>query len=166
MVCLEATPAGSYYYKMIGEFLFRQRKIILFLFIPLLSLSMHWHVFKTDLVGYHVWRQTQTQNTIESFYKEDFNILKPKISNRGNGPGIFRMEFPIMQWTFACFYKVFGDHLIITRILSFITGLFKCMGNLLVAFYHIQSVPPRIIRSLVLQFFACLLLLHAKPNPR
>jgi hypothetical protein len=113
---------------MIEAFFFRQRKAILFLFIPLLSLCMHWHIFKTDLVGYHVWRQTQTQNTILSFYREDFNILKPRISNRGNGSGIFRMEFPIMQWGIACFYKIFGDHLIITRILSFIIGLFSIWG--------------------------------------
>ncbi len=89
---------------------------------------MHWHVFKMDLIGYHVWRQTQTQTLIDNFQKEDFNILNPRINSRGNGNGIFRMEFPIMQWLFACFYKIFGSHIIISRILSFIMGLFSVWG--------------------------------------
>ncbi len=103
-------------------------KPLLFILIPVLSLCMHWHVFKTDLIGIHVWRQTQTQTVIDNFAKEDFNILNPRVNDRGNGDGIFRMEFPIMQWLYACFYKVFGNHLIITRILSFITGLFSVWG--------------------------------------
>ena len=94
----------------------------------LLSFLMHFHVFTVDLVGYHVWRQTQTQNNIENFYKEDFNILHPRTNDRGNGDGIVRLEFPIMQWVFACFYKLFGDHLIISRILSFIIGIFSMLG--------------------------------------
>jgi len=95
---------------------------------------MHFHVFKLDLVGIHVWRQTQTQSTIENFYKEDFNILNPRINNRGDGNGIFRMEFPVMQWVFACFYKIFGNHVIITRILSFIIGVFSLWGIYLLLF--------------------------------
>jgi len=113
---------------MFENFLERRSKAILFLFIPLLSFCMHLHVFKLDLIGYHVWRQTQTQSTIENFYSEDFNILNPRINSRGDGTGIFRMEFPIMQWVFACFYKIFGDHIIISRILTFIIGLFSVWG--------------------------------------
>lgn len=105
-----------------------RRKIILFFFIPIVSLLMHLHIFKLDLIGFHVWRQTQTQSTIQNFYKEDFNILNPRINNRGKGNGIYRMEFPIMQWIFACFYKVFGDHVIISRILTFIIGLLSVWG--------------------------------------
>ncbi len=89
---------------------------------------MHLHVFKLDLIGYHVWRQTQTQTTIDNYYKEDFNILNPKVNNRGNGDGIVRMEFPVMQWGFAGFYKVFGDYVIISRILTFIIGIFSIWG--------------------------------------
>jgi 4-amino-4-deoxy-L-arabinose transferase-like glycosyltransferase len=103
-------------------------KLILFVAIPLLSMFMHWHVFSTDLVGIHVWRQTQTQTVIDNFANEDFNILHPRINSRGSGDGIFRMEFPVMQWLYACFYKLFGNHIIITRILSFVTGLFSIWG--------------------------------------
>ncbi len=105
-----------------------RHRYLLYVFIPVLSLAMHFHIFTRDLVGYHVWRQTETQNNIENFAHGDFNILHPAINNAGNGSGICRLEFPIMQWLFACFYKIFGDHIIISRVLSFIIGLFTVWG--------------------------------------
>ena len=71
-----------------NNFCFIRKKRILFFLIPLLSLFMHFHVFKLDLIGYHVWRQTQTQSNVENFYNEDFNILNPRINSRGDGNGI------------------------------------------------------------------------------
>jgi 4-amino-4-deoxy-L-arabinose transferase-like glycosyltransferase len=101
---------------------------ILLIFIPLLSAAMHWRVFQTDLVGRHVWRQAQTQTVVVNFYEEDFNILNPRLNSRGSGDGIRRLEFPLMQWLFAACYKVFDNHLIITRILSFVVGIFSVWG--------------------------------------
>ncbi len=79
-------------------------------------------------MGAHVWRQTQTQTNIINFYEEDFNILNPRRNARGNTDGIHRMEFPLMQWIVAGFYKIFGDHIIITRISMFIIGLLSVFG--------------------------------------
>ena len=59
--------------------------------LALLSLVMHSGHFKKDLMGAHVWRQTQTQSNIINFYEEDFNILNPRRNSRGNTDGIFRM---------------------------------------------------------------------------
>jgi len=103
-------------------------KIIVLVTIPILSLVMHSRVFNVDLTSVHVWRQTQTQSTIVSFYEEDFNILNPRRNDRGAGDGIFRMEFPVMQWSFAAFYKMFGNHFVISRILTFVIGLFSLLG--------------------------------------
>lgn len=110
------------------KFLLQIKPVYFFVFTFLLSFLMHLHVFNMDLVGYHVWRQTQTQLNIENFYMEDFNILNPRINDRGDRDGIQRLEFPIMQWLFACAYKLFGDHVIISRILSFIIGIFSVFG--------------------------------------
>lgn len=100
----------------------------LLLAIPLISLVMHLHVFSLDLVGYHVWRQTQTQTVIDNFHKEDMSILNPRINAEPDTDRIRRMEFPLMQWFFALFYKILGNHLIISRLLSFIIGLFSIYG--------------------------------------
>jgi hypothetical protein len=89
---------------------------------------MHFSHFTKELVGVHVWRQTQTQSTINAFVNEDFNILNPKVNERGNGDGVFRMEFPLMQWTAACFYKLIGNHIIISRLYMFVIGLLSVLG--------------------------------------
>ena len=96
--------------------------------IALISLAMHFKHFSKDLVSIHVWRQTQTQSTIINFYEGDMNIFNPARNERGNGDGIFRMEFPLMQWLVAVTYKIFGNHLIITRIFMFVIGLFSVFG--------------------------------------
>ena len=84
----------------------RTIRLLVIVSIPLISLIMHFNHFTKDLIGVHVWRQTQTQSTINNFYQEDFNILNPKRNDRGDGEGIFRMEFPLMQWCVAFLYKI------------------------------------------------------------
>jgi len=89
---------------------------------------MHFKHFSKDLMSVHVWRQTQTQSTIINFYEEDMNIFNPSRNDRGNTDGIFRMEFPLMQWIVACGYKLFGNRLIISRGFMFLIGLFSVLG--------------------------------------
>ena len=109
------------------EFIKKHYKLILFS-IPLISVCLHWYVFNLDLIGIHVWRQTETQTVINNFYTEDFNILNPRRNQYADTNRLHRMEFPIMQWVFAVFYKIFGPHIIISRILSFIIGLCSVFG--------------------------------------
>ncbi len=104
----------------------------------LISSMMHFNHFSKDLVSVHVWRQTQTQSTINNFYEEDMSIFKPRRNERGNGDGIYRMEFPLMQWLVACLYKVFGNHILITRIFMLLVGFLSVFGiyNLLTALFQ------------------------------
>lgn len=101
---------------------------LIFISIIVISSLMHFKHFTKELVSFHVWRQTQTQSTINSFYEEDMNILNPRRNERGNTEGIFRMEFPMMQWLVASQYKLFGNHLIISRIFMFVIGLLSVYG--------------------------------------
>lgn len=94
----------------------------------LLTTLMHAPHFYKDLMSAHVWRQTQTQTTIDCFYEEDMNPLHPRRNKRGNGDGIFRMEFPLMQWMVALLYKVFGPSVFLTRLFMFATGIFCILG--------------------------------------
>ena len=113
----------------------------------------------------HVWRQTQTQSTILSFYEEDFNILNPRHTDRGNGDGIYRMEFPLMQWLVASFYKMFGNHLIITRIFTFIVGLFSVVGlyKLLLAIFRKDTLA--LIGAWAFNFSPCFYYYTINPLP-
>ncbi|MCF8464681.1 MAG: glycosyltransferase family 39 protein [Flavobacteriales bacterium] len=96
--------------------------------IVLLGIALHWNIWERDIMGIHAWRQTQTMTVVENFATEDMNILDPRINSRGDGDGIFRMEFPLMQWLFAWFYKWFGSELVIARILTFLISLFSICG--------------------------------------
>jgi hypothetical protein len=106
----------------------RPYRYAVLLSIALISLAMHFEHFPKELISIHVWRQTQTQSTIINFYEGDMNIFNPARNERGSGDGIFRMEFPLMQWLVAATYKIFGNHLIITRIFMFVIGLFSVLG--------------------------------------
>ncbi len=85
-----------------------------------ISVFQHYRIFNLDFIGVHTWRQTQTQTVILNFAYHDFNIFNPTINDITNNNGLYRMEFPLMQWIIAIFYKIFGNHLIITRIFVFI----------------------------------------------
>ena len=114
------------------EFIKKYYKLILCC-IPVISLILHWHIFNLDLIGIHVWRQTQTQNVINNFYREDMNILHPKINSNPETNRILRLEFPLMQWIFACVYKLFGPYIAVTRVLSFLVGLCSVYGMFFLA---------------------------------
>lgn len=96
--------------------------LLLFCIIIMLSSLLHIPYLSKDLMGKHVWRQAQTQSTIDNFYEEDMNILNPRQNERFNSNGIFRMEFPLMQWMIAVSYKISGEHLMITRLWMLVIG--------------------------------------------
>jgi len=89
---------------------------------------MHYKHFSKDIISIHSWRQTQTQSTINSFYEEDMNILNPRRNARGNGDGIYRMEFPLMQWLVAASYHITGKSIVVTRLFMFGIGLLSILG--------------------------------------
>lgn len=89
---------------------------------------MHWQHLPKDLVSIHVWRQTETQSTINNFYEEDMNIFNPRRNYRGDTEGIYRVEFPLMQWLIAGIYKILGQHLILTRLFILVIGFLSVFG--------------------------------------
>ncbi|GAA4460489.1 hypothetical protein GCM10023093_03210 [Nemorincola caseinilytica] len=109
------------------EFIKKYHRLLLAL-IPLISLALHWYVFDLDLVGIHVWRQTKTQQVINNFFREDMNIFHPRCNNMAYPDRLLLQEFPIMQWLFAVVHKVLGPSVAISRVLSFIVGLFSVYG--------------------------------------
>lgn len=84
---------------------------------------MHREAFPLELRSFHVWRQTETQSVIDNYIEEDNCILRPRKNDRGDGDGIFRKEFPVMQWVFAQAHILFGRDIILSRALSFTLGL-------------------------------------------
>ena len=126
------------------------------LFITLsiiLSTAMHWRVFSLDLQSNHVWRQTQTQTQINNFYAEDFCILNPRINSRGVTDGIYRMEFPLHQWSTAALYRIFGPGVRLSRIFNFLISILTALG----IYYLSKSIFQNKKQQIGLIAFHCLL---------
>lgn len=70
------------------------------------------------------------------------NIFNPRRNERGNTDGIFRMEFPLMQWLVAALYFVFGPHLEVSRCFMFLLSGFSVFGMyyLLKALFRKKSI--------------------------
>lgn len=101
----------------------------LFVFIAIgISVFQHFRIFNLDFIGVHTWRQTQTQTVILNFAYDDFNILNPRLNDLTYNNGLYRMEFPLMQWLIAGLYKIFGNHIVITRLFVFCVTLFSVFG--------------------------------------
>ncbi len=137
----------------------------LLLLTCLISAAMHSAYFSRELTGFHVWRQTQTQSTIVNFYEEDMNILNPRRNDRGNGDGIFRMEFPLMQWLVACLYTLFGNHLIITRLFVFVVGLFSTLGMYRLVLHLFSNTKAATIAAWTFTFSPCFFYYTVNPLP-
>ncbi|MEY4934216.1 MAG: hypothetical protein RIS64_575 [Bacteroidota bacterium] len=69
-----------------------KQPLLLFLLIPLISLGMHWRIFTTDLIGSHLWRQSQTQLNIQNFYRHDFNIMNPRNNSFRGTVRVFKLK--------------------------------------------------------------------------
>jgi 4-amino-4-deoxy-L-arabinose transferase-like glycosyltransferase len=69
------------------------------------------------------WRECDYAAVARNFYREGMNILCPRIDWRGDGPGYAEMEFPIIPWTMAALYKVFGYQEVLGRVLIYAFSL-------------------------------------------
>ena len=108
---------------------FRLHPAVFIGLIVALSVAMHARVFRLDLIGFHAWRQTETQTVIDNFVRQDFNILNPRTNDLRFPGGILRMEFPIMQWLFAAAYRISGVHgIALSRALTFLLSALSAWG--------------------------------------
>jgi len=69
------------------------------------------------------WRECDYAAVARNFYREGMNFLYPRIDWRGDGPGYAEMEFPVIPWTMAALYKIFGYHEVIGRVLIYAFSL-------------------------------------------
>lgn len=119
---------------MKSVFLYKFRNVLAISVIIVLSLTMHRTIFHRNLIGIHVWRQSQTQLNIQNFYRVDNNILNPRSNTyNGNELQILRTDFPLMQWLISQFYFLFGEDIFITRLSMFILGMFSVIGVFLLS---------------------------------
>lgn len=79
----------------------------------------------------HAWRQSDGGSLALNYYQNGMNFFQPRVHNLTSDGGTTgyssTSEIPILYYTVALFYKVFGYHEFIYRLLNtliFLTGLF------------------------------------------
>ncbi len=82
----------------------------------LLCLFYGYHrVYDKRPFSIHQWRQTDCASFTKNYYEEGMHFLKPAIHWQGNIEGKTVSEFPLINYTVACLWKVFGEHEYIYR---------------------------------------------------
>ncbi len=93
----------------------------------------------------HQWRQADCLSITKNYYEEGMHFFEPKIHYQGPVEGKAVSEFPILNYTVAFLWKIFGEHEFIYRLLEyiiFLTSVFILFNTLL-----------RFYRSALLAFF-------------
>ncbi len=103
--------------------------------------------------SYHQWRQADCLSIAKNYYEEGMNFFEPKIHFIGEleMEGRAVSECPILNYTVASLWHVFGEHEFIYRLLEyfiFVAAIFIFFNTLLTFF-----------KSTVLSFFGAGLLL-------
>lgn len=58
----------------------------------------------------HAWAQSDRASVAAIYYYEKMDLFHPRVYNLLNGTGYTGMEFPLINYSAACLYKVFGFH--------------------------------------------------------
>ncbi len=87
--------------------------------------------------GIHFIRQTDSLSFVANYYKNGMNFFQPQVFNLQSIDGKAACEFPFLYYLTAIFYKVFGEHEFILRLITVIIvslgllSLFKFLSKLL-----------------------------------
>jgi 4-amino-4-deoxy-L-arabinose transferase-like glycosyltransferase len=65
-----------------------------------------------------IWRQSDTATIARNFAADGMNIFFPQINWGGAGPGYVETEFQLLPWLTAVTYLVFGEHVVLGRLVS------------------------------------------------
>lgn len=79
--------------------------------ILLAALFYHLGIFKfLDLRpgSIHIWAQCDRASVARNFSEDSMNILLPRVHHTKHASGITGMEFPLVNYIVAVFYKLFG----------------------------------------------------------
>lgn len=96
-------------------------------------------------ISIHQWRQTDCLSMTKNYYEEGMHFFNPKIHWQGVKDGQTVSECPILNYTVACLWQVFGEHEFIYRLLEYLIFI----GAIFILFNTIL----RFFKSSILAFF-------------
>lgn len=99
----------------------------------------------------HQWRQADCLSITKNYYEEGMHFWQPKIHSNKAPKNKAVSEFPLIQYTVALLWKVFGEHEFIYRLLEYLLYLLAVflMFNTMLRFFNLK-LPAFFLSSLVL----------------
>ena len=122
--------------KKVYEVIFKRNKANLLFVLLLLLISLIYNypnILTSRPYSIHQWRQADCLSITMNYYKENRNFLEPAIHWVGQKDGKTVSECPIIYYSVAQLWKVFGHHEFIFRLINILivfTGLF-CLFKLI-----------------------------------
>jgi len=107
------------------------KRLLLLLLVPFLLLSAN-RIGSTRLLGCHHFRQAHTAMAAHNYARHDANLLRPTIDGVTYGKDLYLNEFPLYPYLVGLLWRIFGEHLVLARLLSV-----ACMVLALVYYYRL-----------------------------
>jgi len=121
------------------------------LVVSLFFLNYYTKTFLFGPCGMHQWRQADCLSITKNYYEEGMNFFHPKVHYQGVKDGHAVSECPILNYTVASLWHVFGEHEFIYRLLEYLIFIS--------AMYTLLTTLLRYFKSSLLAFFAVSLFL-------
>ncbi|HKK20964.1 MAG TPA: glycosyltransferase family 39 protein [candidate division Zixibacteria bacterium] len=131
----------------------RRPTLLLLLVLFVLQTAIHFRYLNYPPGSFHQFRQTQTLSVARNFYEESGSIFKPRVDNREQYTGITGMEFPLVNYTIALGYRIFGFGNAVSRVTLLLFSFIGLWGCFLFA--------QRFFRSKAIGFLAAAMLLFS-----
>ena len=85
----------------------------------------------------HQWRQADCLSITKNYYEEGLHFFEPRVHTQMVPDGKAVSEFPILNYTVACLWKLVGEHEFIYRLLEYfiyLLAIFTLFNTLLLFF--------------------------------
>lgn len=110
--------------------------------------------------SYHQWRQCDGAMFALNYYSQSMDFFEPRLSCLAGNDGKMVSEFPIIYYTAACLYKVFGFHEWFIRLISllfFYSGLYslyKIAEHITGSFFYAVWTTLLLFSSALIAYYA------------
>ena len=92
------------------------------------------------------WREADYVAIARSFDREGLDLFHPRVDWREDTPGYAEMELPLLPWSGALLYRIFGPHVQILRLLSALASAASLLVFARLA-YRVVPAPGALLAS-------------------
>jgi hypothetical protein len=108
----------------------------------LLGLAVRLDHIKIGLIDHHCFREGTEAMMARHFNRFGIHVQYPHVNGYGSFPVAFVNEFPLYPATVALFYRVFGEHVVLARLVTVAFSLATAaLCYLLLRMYFSNSAP-------------------------